>query len=70
MFDTIEPGRDDLLPLAESFETELSIEVYLCTRSKRGIECCRIVFICLRVRTGRNQFRTDPQQTHVATLFV
>lgn len=58
MFDTIEAGRDYLLPLAE-----------VC---KRGIECCRIVFICLGVGlpAGRNQFGTDARSHGVCLVSV
>lgn len=57
MIDTIEPDRDYLLPLAESFETGVSIEVYLYPR--------RIVFICLGVR---NQFATDARSYSVCLV--
>lgn len=52
-------GRDYLLPLAE---------VYLYPHRKRGIECCRIVFICLGVPTDRNQFATDARSYSVCLV--
>lgn len=40
--------------------------------SPRGIECCRIVFICLGVGlpAGRNRFRTDARSYHYGVCLV